>query len=137
MANYTDNYQLHQWEAGDDFLRTDFNEDFQKIDAALGTIPKIAAGSYRGTGTHGTLETKQLEIGFAARLVLIMRDDYNSQLSGLFLRPCQHGLGGFDNNSNPILTWTDTGVSWTANGNSMAAGLLNDKDVTYRWWAIG
>ncbi|WP_186566636.1 hypothetical protein [Lawsonibacter celer] len=38
MANYTDNYQLHQWEPGDDFLRTDFNEDFQKIDAALGAL---------------------------------------------------------------------------------------------------
>ena len=36
MATYTTNYQLHQWEASDDFLRTDFNEDFAKIDAALG-----------------------------------------------------------------------------------------------------
>mgnify|MGYP001771174676 FL=1 len=35
MATYTTNYQLHQWEAEDDFLRTDFNEDFAKIDAAI------------------------------------------------------------------------------------------------------
>ena len=36
MATYTTNYGLHQWEASDDFLRTDFNTDFAKIDAALG-----------------------------------------------------------------------------------------------------
>lgn len=36
MAQYTENYSLHQWEAEDPFLRTDFNGDFSKIDAALG-----------------------------------------------------------------------------------------------------
>ena len=35
MAQYTPNYGLHQWEPGDNFLRTDFNTDFAKIDAAL------------------------------------------------------------------------------------------------------
>ena len=35
-SNYTSSYQLCQWEAGDKVLRTDFNEDNQKIDAALG-----------------------------------------------------------------------------------------------------
>ena len=38
MANYTQNYGLHQWEPGDSFLRTDFNGDFAKIDGALGTL---------------------------------------------------------------------------------------------------
>lgn len=36
MATYTENFGLHQWVPEDDFLRTDFNTDFQKIDAALG-----------------------------------------------------------------------------------------------------
>ena len=35
MANYTAHYHLHQWEPEDSFLRRDFNEDFQKIDAGL------------------------------------------------------------------------------------------------------
>jgi len=35
MANYTPNYQLHQWEPEDKFLRTDFNADNQRIDAVL------------------------------------------------------------------------------------------------------
>ena len=35
MATYTENYQLHQWVPEDNFLRTDFNQDFQRIDEAL------------------------------------------------------------------------------------------------------
>lgn len=35
MATYTTNYGLHQWAPSDDFLRTDFNEDFKKIDTVI------------------------------------------------------------------------------------------------------
>lgn len=34
-SNYTENYGLCQWEAMDQVLRTDFNEDNAKVDAAL------------------------------------------------------------------------------------------------------
>ena len=44
MASYTTNYQLHQWVPEDDFLRTDFNTDFQKIDAALAALRTLANG---------------------------------------------------------------------------------------------
>ena len=37
MANYTEHYQLHQWEPEDSFLRTDFKRGLrQKFDGALG-----------------------------------------------------------------------------------------------------
>ena len=42
MAGYTPNYGLHQWVPEDDFLRTDFNQDFAKIDAALKQIADAA-----------------------------------------------------------------------------------------------
>ena len=42
MASYTTNYQLHQWVPGDSFLRTDFNTDFQKIDAAIKGVETAA-----------------------------------------------------------------------------------------------
>ena len=35
MANYTEHYQLHQWEPSDNFLRTDFNQDFARIDTGI------------------------------------------------------------------------------------------------------
>ena len=34
-TNHTTNYQLNQWEATDQVLRTEFNQDNQKIDGAL------------------------------------------------------------------------------------------------------
>jgi len=37
-SNYTPNYKLNQWEADDRVLRTDFNADNVKIDAALETL---------------------------------------------------------------------------------------------------
>ena len=35
MGTFTPNYQLHQWDPEDNFLRTDFNTDLSKIDTAL------------------------------------------------------------------------------------------------------
>ena len=38
---YTENYHLNQWDATDRVLRTDFNSDNQKIDAALAAVPPV------------------------------------------------------------------------------------------------
>ena len=48
MAQKTANYQLNQWEPEDDFLRTDFNEDNAKIEAALNLKCAVIVGSYTG-----------------------------------------------------------------------------------------
>jgi len=42
-SNYTPNYNLNQWEADDRVLRTDFNADNAKIDAALQSLKSSAA----------------------------------------------------------------------------------------------
>ena len=68
-TNHTTNYQLNQWEATDQVLRTDFNQDNQKIDGALKNHDEELAGleaaiaakgnchfyttSYVGTGQVG------------------------------------------------------------------------------------
>ena len=44
MPKKTQHYQLNQWEPEDDFLRTDFNEDNAKIDAALAAHDAAIAG---------------------------------------------------------------------------------------------
>ena len=69
----TQNYQLHQWEATDDFLRAEFNENFTKLDeavaaevaaratavnglnTALGEEPEVFGGSSTGVGAKGCL----------------------------------------------------------------------------------
>ena len=43
-TNYTTNYQLNQWEPTDQVLRTDFNADNAKLDAALKTLENGKAG---------------------------------------------------------------------------------------------
>lgn len=37
-SNYTENYGLCQWEATDQVVHTEFNEDNQKVDTVLGTL---------------------------------------------------------------------------------------------------
>ncbi len=89
MSTKTPNYQLNQWEPTDQFVRTDFNEDNAKIDAALSversareaadaalrasleaqgaTIPKIKAGTYTGDGAA----SRFISVGFAPKAVIV------------------------------------------------------------------
>ena len=86
MASYTTNYQLHQWEASDDFLRTDFNTDFQKIDAAVkgveteaiaeaGKKCELTIGQFTGTGAG----TYTVNLGFRPRFLMV----YESRYTGI------------------------------------------------------
>ena len=70
MANFTTNYGLHQWEASDNFLRTDFNTDFSIIDGALAGLeadkPELMFGSYTGDKAS----TRTIALGFRPKAVL-------------------------------------------------------------------
>lgn len=69
MASYTPNVSLHQWEPEDPFLRQDFNQDFQKIDAAIQAArvaPACKHGTYKGMG--GTIT---LNIGFEPSFLVL------------------------------------------------------------------
>ena len=63
-SNHTSNYGLSQWEATDAVLRTDFNEDNAKIDAALksqaGSISSLSAQMVNkaNTGTVSSLSSQ-------------------------------------------------------------------------------
>ena len=43
--NYTENYQLNQWEQTDRVLMEDFNADNQRLDSALSTVTALATKS--------------------------------------------------------------------------------------------
>lgn len=55
----TQHYQLNQWAADDQVLRTDFNADNAKIDAALGAVKgcncQLYFQTYTGTGENGPM----------------------------------------------------------------------------------
>ena len=84
MATYTTNYQLHQWVPGDNFLRTDFNTDFQKIDAAIkgvetaaiaesGKKCELTIGQFTGTGSGAYT----VDLGFRPRFLMIWGESYS------------------------------------------------------------
>ena len=93
MAEYTSNYQLHQWVPEDDFLRTDFNTDFQKLDEALAGLQtaldgkcQLKRGNFNGNGgssrlviTGPTPEAVILSTG--STVVTVISDD--STISGV------------------------------------------------------
>ena len=58
--NTTQNYSLNQWEASDRVMRTDFNSDNAKIDAALKAVTDVAASCpYRKLKSITTAATVQ------------------------------------------------------------------------------
>jgi len=68
-TNKTENYQLHAWELGDDFLLSEINENFGAID---GVLPqnrrlRVAAGSYLGTDR----DPNPVSLGFRPRVVVL------------------------------------------------------------------
>ena len=75
MASYTSNYGLHQWEPADHFLRSDFNTDFGKIDAALQEINALAAGRadlVTGTYTGNGAASRTISLEFTPKAVLLL-----------------------------------------------------------------
>ena len=78
-SSQTSNYKLNQWAASDKFLRTEFNSDNSKIDAALkalasrdtaldGAKCELVMGSYTGDGT----DSREIALGFRPSMVLIV-----------------------------------------------------------------
>lgn len=85
MATYTEHYGLHQWLPEDNFLRTDFNTDLEKIDAALGGKTNLLIGSYSGNSTYPRVITA----GVTPKAVLLISssgetESGNGTVGGLF-----------------------------------------------------
>ena len=145
----TQNYNLCQWAAEDRIMRSDFNADNQKIDAALAAqqaaMPRIAFGSYVGDGRYGSSHKNTMTFDFAPKLVIICGYEYYA----ILFRGCSFGAGIRTDVSSEhsILEaiWSDNGISWyckkvcTSNtiGTVSAKQQLNNIDITYQYIAIG
>ena len=135
MASYTSNYGLHQWEPGDDFLRTDFNADFQKIDTAIAGRGdcRICNGSYVGTGTYNS--TSPCSLSFPGTPLVVLIGACSSQgtllcaLSGMPVT-FAHSSGYSMN----MLTWSGNTLTWYHH--MSADGQLNSAGVTYQVIAL-
>ena len=72
-SNYTSSYNLNQWSASDRVLRTEFNADNAKIDAALAGKASASSVSSLQTTVNGLKTSKAdktAEVGVAAHVHL-------------------------------------------------------------------
>ena len=67
--NQTECFGLHLWEAGDDFLREEFNENFEALDDAA----RMVCGSYIGNGAN----ERQIMLDFIPKAVVLC-DSYGT-----------------------------------------------------------
>ena len=108
MADYTANYQLHQWQAEDSFLRADFNQDFQKIDAALAQKNGVVFGTYTGDGAA----SQAVALGFSPKLLYTCTRDGKAG-SSVGSGYCYGGLAA---PGHPVKWGSETAVEITQNG---------------------
>ena len=152
MATFTTNCKLHQWEPGDHFLRTDFNEDFAKIDAALGARPtqtsldsqlaavnqsvstvagrvEVRIGSYVGNGA----DSRTINVGFKPKAVFTQGA---SVLTGSNIITGALALENSPAKSNGTAILTVTASGFTVYSPSTSYRHMNDKSKIYFYLAF-
>ena len=122
-TNKSEHLNLHLWEPEDDFLRTEFNENFAALamadNACCPENKPYVTGSYKGTGTYGSGASTVINAGFRpSTLILCQRGD--SHLSAVY---------PMSNTGYADLTWTDNGVILTSSKGASAQ--YNSSDVSY------
>ena len=142
MASYTANYQLHQWEPADFFLRTDFNADNAKLDAALAGKAGLAdlaeklgavTGSYTGDGSAG----RTISLGFAPIAVFLREDEDSGAILAV-----QNGAVMDEEGEVTMLTVSGQGFQvtydayFTGVSNKVREPYANRAGVTYRYLAL-
>ena len=161
----TENYQLCLWDPEDKVLRTDFNEDNEKIEQALaeletdkaeqtalsalvGQVTALEQGqlrfkfdTYAGNDEAGSSHPTRLDFDFKPLMLLIIHP--SSQYYGGFpwLRNMSQGrcfINSSGNTNYLRITWEDRAVQWySPYSNAEGADQLNAKGTTYRYLALG
>ncbi len=148
-SNYTENFGLCQWEATDQVLRTDFNEDNQKIDRALEEDAvaitaltsqlaqkgncRIEMRSYVGNGQYGQTTPNHLTFSSTPAALLITGN------KAICLARGGDKVGTIAVSSTFGSGVTALDFSWSGNtvsyySTSNATTQLNDNNQSY--WAI-
>ena len=158
----TKHYQLNQWAAGDKVQRIDFNADNDKIDGAIAavsaragaletgkadktaldaakaTIPKMAIGTYTGSGAA----SRTISLSFTPKAVLVMTQDGHTRSSNYI-------MGGLAVTGSPVKIVNGaeefTAVTLVSNGFRVYYNIDDDyykvqsnfKDRTYHYIAFG
>ena len=143
----TTNYQLNQWGENDYVRREDFNADNAKIDAALAALgvaiaaaPKVAVGSYTGSGLCSVDSPRTLTFAFQPKLVIIVENSWGSLKAGTALisgQTLSAGIGGGTNSGACLsltVSWSGNSVTWYG---PSAEKQLDMENTEYFYCAIG
>ena len=138
-SNYTTNYELPLWEPQDSFLRTEFNEAYQKIDAAIKAVeeavearPVILTGTYQGTGS--ATNTHLAVLGAKPRFLMILCEQADwAQVLFLLEDTVLFKGGNSTLGSAPQVTRTEAGVTFQG---SYAADTMNNSGTQYAYLVL-
>ena len=143
----TPNFQLNQWSGTDYVRRTDFNADNLKVDSALAALgeaiaaaPKIAVGSYTGSGSCGASSPRTLTFAFQPKLVIVVENSWDYLKAGTALISGQSlsaGIGGGTSSGACLgltVSWSGNSVTWHGPG---AEKQLVVENCEYFYCAVG
>ena len=115
------------------------------LEAVRAAVPKIAVGTYSGTGTYGASNPTRLNFsgslsGAPQLLVVKQNEDQDDMINrGLILIRGAKSVSCFlcrdiSSQIQNTVTWNAHAVSWYADN---AASQMNESGVVYRYFAIG
>ena len=134
----TTNYQLPKWEKTDRIQMKDFNDMTATLDAALAGMPKLALGTYTGTGEKGQSAPTSLTLSVPPKFLAVF------PINGLYRLLCARGMEGSNTSpnghsyGNVAVAWDGSTVSWhTTDSGAGADFQLNRLDTQYFYIALG
>ena len=143
----TTNYQLNQWAKSDRVMMDDFNADNLKVDSALAALgeaiaaaPKIAVGSYTGSGSCGASSPRTLTFAFQPKIVIVVENSWDYLKAGTALISGQSlsaGIGGGTNSGACLsltVSWSGNSVTWYG---PSAEKQLDIENCEYFYCAVG
>ena len=143
-TNKTPQYQLHSWTPADSFVRTEFNENFTKLDAALAAVSdrlvnvtRLACGAYRGTGAYNDNTDQFISLPFTPGAVLVELSTGIRAMGGG--NPIS---GGIALRGNPAVSTAMPGIKLESGGfrvytyKESAQSANNNSNMTYYYIAL-
>ena len=146
-SQQTPNYRLSRWKGTDRILMEEFNDNWDKIDTALGSHAgilahsgncKVVFGTYTGDGTYGAANPRSLTFDGTPVLVVIQPKVFASGGSDrlVLVRGTDWGYAKDEDHVNYRcnVVWGPKNVKWYAE--TRAYGAANGDKIVYCWAAL-
>ena len=127
--NYTQNYQLPQWEKTDRIMMDDFNDAMSAIEAGLKELDTqkahIIAGTYTGDGTTNRV----IDFGQEVALIIVQGKGWRSNSFNDIGFAAGEGCSAGVSSGSTAFTHTGTGIQ-------LESAYFNNSGSTYSYIAL-